>query len=133
MEGNQFPHGQSRSDSRCIRIVFARRQSSRLTLSQWIPIELFPIDQIAAPGNFQERDALLDRATSDREEVLPIRLGKAAIAFREVDRHRKCRAVELNGESPAGGCQRKSRCPGGGLGPLGEKMTKLPSREYQEE
>jgi len=52
----------------------------------------------AATGKFQQRDAFLERAAGDREEVAAVGFGKAAVALGEVGADREGCAVELVSE-----------------------------------
>jgi hypothetical protein len=50
-------------------------------------------DSTAAPGEFHQRNALLNGAAGDSEEVLAVGLGEAAVAFGDVGRDRKGRSI----------------------------------------
>lgn len=52
----------------------------------------------AATGKFQQRDAFLERAAGDREEVAAIGFGKATVPLGEVGADGERRPVELVGE-----------------------------------
>jgi len=52
----------------------------------------------ATTGEFQQRDAFLERAAGDREEVAAVGFGKAAVALGEVGADREGCAVELVSE-----------------------------------
>lgn len=55
-------------------------------------------DQISSPRQFQQRDAFLNRSSSDPKEILAIRLGKAAVALSKVCGDGKCGPIELIGK-----------------------------------
>ena len=52
----------------------------------------------ATTGEFQQRDAFLERASGDREEVAAVGLREAAVALGEVGADREGCAVELVSE-----------------------------------
>jgi hypothetical protein len=65
------------------------------------------VDQTAPTGDFEKRHALLDGASRDDEEVLPIRL--ATIAYSEIRRDRKRGAIQLVGEEAEAALEPLSR------------------------
>jgi hypothetical protein len=56
------------------------------------------LDYLVNKGVVQQRDAFLDAATGDAEEVLPVRFREPAVAFGDVGRDGKGRPVQLVGQ-----------------------------------
>jgi hypothetical protein len=56
------------------------------------------VEQAATAGDFEQGNALLDRAARDREEVFAVGRGEAAVALGEIGGDRESGAVELVGE-----------------------------------
>ena len=53
------------------------------------------VDKATLSRDFHQRDAFLDGATGNGEEVLPIGFGEATIPFRQIGRDRQRRTVQL--------------------------------------
>jgi hypothetical protein len=56
---------------------------------------IFRLNQPTSPGQFQKRDAFLNRPARDTEEVLSVTYSEAAITLGDVGRYRERRAVQL--------------------------------------
>ena len=62
-------------------------------------------DQTSAPGQFQQRDAFLDRTAGNAEEVFAIGLCEATVAFGDVGGDGDRRTIQLICEETVAACE----------------------------